>query len=53
MTSHERLVIDAPNGTVSRIRSLNNQPDAPIHVGDTPTAVAVGLGSVWITVDGR
>jgi streptogramin lyase len=46
-------VIDAPNGTVSRIRFVTNQVDTPIHVGDTPTAVAVGLGSVWVTVDGR
>jgi streptogramin lyase len=46
-------VIDAPNGTVSRIGLATNQVDAPIHVGETPTAVALGLGSVWVTVDGR
>jgi streptogramin lyase/tRNA A-37 threonylcarbamoyl transferase component Bud32 len=46
-------VTDGANGTVSRIREVTNQVDAPIRVGDRPTAVAVGLGSVWITVNGQ
>jgi YVTN family beta-propeller protein len=44
-------VTDALNGTVSRINETTNQVDAPIRVGDMPTAVAVGLGSVWVTID--
>jgi serine/threonine-protein kinase len=46
-------VTDAANGTVSRIDETTNQVEAPIRVGDTPTAVAVGLGSVWVAVDGQ
>jgi YVTN family beta-propeller protein len=46
-------VTDAANGTVSRIDETTNQVEAPIRVGDTPTAVAVGLGSVWVAVDGE
>ena len=46
-------VTDGANGTVSRIPEVTNQVDAPIRVGDSPTAVAVGLGSVWITVNGK
>lgn len=46
-------VTDAPNGTVSRIQTATNQVETPINVGDTPTAVAVGLGSVWVTVNGE
>jgi DNA-binding beta-propeller fold protein YncE len=45
-------VTDALNGTISRISETTNQVDAPIRVGDIPTAVAVGLGSVWVIVDG-
>jgi len=45
-------VIDSVNGTVARIQATTNQVDTPIRVGDTTTAVAVGLGSVWVTVDG-
>jgi DNA-binding beta-propeller fold protein YncE len=43
---------DALNGTISRISEITNQVGAPIRVGDIPTAVAVGLGSVWVIVDG-
>jgi streptogramin lyase len=46
-------VTDGANGTVSRIREVTNHVDAPIRIGDTPTAIAVGLGSVWVTVDGE
>jgi streptogramin lyase len=45
-------VTDAVNGTVNRIGETTNQVDVPIRVGDAPTALAVGLGSVWVTVDG-
>jgi DNA-binding beta-propeller fold protein YncE len=46
-------VTDAVNGSVSRIAETTNQADEPIRVGDTPTAIAVGLGSVWVAVDGK
>jgi DNA-binding beta-propeller fold protein YncE len=46
-------VTDGVNGTVSRIREIDNQVLAPVRVGDIPTAVAVGLGSVWVTVNGE
>jgi hypothetical protein len=46
-------VTDAVNGSVSRIQQATNQVDTPIRIGDTPTAVAVGLGSVWVTIDGE
>jgi serine/threonine protein kinase len=45
-------VTDGANGAVSRIRTVTNAVEAPISVGKTPTAVAVGLGSLWISVDG-
>jgi len=45
-------VVDSVNGTVARIQVATNQVDTPIRIGDTPTAVAVGLGSVWVAVDG-
>jgi class 3 adenylate cyclase len=46
-------VTDGTNGTVSRIRETTNQVDPPIRIGDTPVALAVGLGSVWVMVDGE
>jgi class 3 adenylate cyclase len=46
-------VTDGTNGTVSRIRETTNQVDPPIRNGDTPVALAVGLGSVWVMVDGE
>jgi class 3 adenylate cyclase len=46
-------VTDAVNGTVARIDDTTNQVDAPIRVGETPTAIVVGLGSVWVAVDGE
>jgi DNA-binding beta-propeller fold protein YncE len=46
-------VTDAVNGSISRIDELTNQVDPPIRVGDKPTAIAVGLGSVWVAVDGE
>jgi YVTN family beta-propeller protein len=45
-------VTDTLNGTVSRIVILSEQASAPVEVGKFPTDVAVGLGSVWVTVDG-
>jgi len=45
-------VTDVVNGTVSQIQATTNQVLAPIDVGRVPTAVAIGLGSVWVTVDG-
>ena len=46
-------VTDAVNGTVSKIMILGGQVSLPTDVGKTPTGVAVGLGSVWVTVNGR
>jgi serine/threonine protein kinase len=46
-------VTDAVNQTVSRIDETSNQVEPPIRIGDTLTAVTVGLGSVWVTVDGE
>jgi DNA-binding beta-propeller fold protein YncE len=46
-------VTDAVNGTVSRVIALSGQASLPTDVGRTPTGVAVGLGSVWVTVEGK
>jgi hypothetical protein len=46
-------VTDVVNGTVSKIMILGGQVSLPTAVGKTPTGIAVGLGSVWVTVDGR
>jgi class 3 adenylate cyclase/streptogramin lyase len=45
-------VTDAVNGTIARIDDTTNQVDTPIQVGETTTAIVVGLGSVWVAVDG-
>jgi YVTN family beta-propeller protein len=39
------------NGTIDRILANGNTALVPISVGQTPTGVAVGYGSVWVTVD--
>jgi YVTN family beta-propeller protein len=39
------------NGTIDRIVANGNSALQPINVGQTPTGVAVGYGSVWVTVD--
>jgi streptogramin lyase len=39
------------DGTLDRILVGGNTALDPINVGRTPTAVAVGYGSVWVTVD--
>jgi YVTN family beta-propeller protein len=39
------------NGTIDRIVANGNTALVPIKVGQTPTGVAVGYGSVWVTVD--
>jgi streptogramin lyase/tRNA A-37 threonylcarbamoyl transferase component Bud32 len=38
-------------GTIDRILASGNNALEPIRVGQTPTAVAVGFGSLWVTVD--
>jgi streptogramin lyase len=38
-------------GTVERIIADGNTVLEPIKVGQTPTGVAAGFGSVWVTVD--
>jgi YVTN family beta-propeller protein len=45
-------VTDTLNGTVSRIVILSGEASAPVEVGKVPTDNAVGLGSVWVVVDG-
>jgi YVTN family beta-propeller protein len=45
-------VTDTLNGTVSQIVILSGQASAPVEVGKVPTGIAIGLGSVWVTVDG-
>jgi hypothetical protein len=46
-------VTDNVNGTVSQIRLVDNSVLAPIRVGESPTGLALGLGSVWVIVDGE
>ena len=46
-------VTDSLNGTVSRFEEVSGQVSLPIDVGKYPTAIAIGLGSVWVTVDSR
>ena len=45
-------VTDTVNGTVSRIVVVSGQAASPVEVGRVPTGLALGLGSVWVTVDG-
>jgi YVTN family beta-propeller protein len=45
-------VADVINGTINRVLIVSQQADRSIRVGETPTGVAVGLGSVWVTVNG-
>jgi YVTN family beta-propeller protein len=46
-------VADVVNGTINRVVIVSGQSALPIPIGTVPTGVAVGLGSVWVTVDGR
>jgi streptogramin lyase len=46
-------VTDSLNGAISRFGMGTGQLSLPIDVGKYPTAIAVGLGSVWVTVDSR
>jgi YVTN family beta-propeller protein len=46
-------VTDSLNGTISQFGMVSGQVSLPIDVGKYPTAIAVGLGSVWVTVDSR
>jgi YVTN family beta-propeller protein len=46
-------VTDGVNGTISRIVIVSGRVLSPTDLGKSPTGVAVGLGSVWVTVDGR
>jgi len=45
-------VADVVNGTINRVIILSGQSALPVQVGTIPTGVAVGLGSVWVTVNG-
>jgi serine/threonine-protein kinase len=53
LTAHEQSVwvTDTLNGTVSRIAIISGQSSPPTDVGKVPVDLAVGLGSVWVTVD--
>jgi YVTN family beta-propeller protein len=46
-------VTDAINGAISRIVILSGQSSPAVDIGEVPTGVALGLGSVWVTVDGQ
>jgi YVTN family beta-propeller protein len=46
-------VTDAMNGTISRIVILSGQASPAVDIGEVPTGVALGLGSVWVAVDGE
>jgi streptogramin lyase len=46
-------VTDGVNETITRIIVLTGQaPRLPTKLGGRPNAIAVGLGSVWVTVNG-
>jgi hypothetical protein len=38
-------------GTLDRVVTDGTSPLQPIRVGQIPTGVAVGYGSVWVSVD--
>jgi YVTN family beta-propeller protein len=40
------------DGSIDRILTVSSNAIEPIKVGQIPTGVAVGYGSVWVTVDG-
>ena len=44
-------VTNADDGSVSQIAAVANQVEKVFDVGKTPTGVAVGFGSAWVTVD--
>jgi YVTN family beta-propeller protein len=44
-------VTNAGDGTVSQIATVANQVVNAYDVGKTPTGVAVGFGSAWVTVE--
>jgi hypothetical protein len=46
-------VTDGVNGAISQIHEVDNRVDPPIRIGNIPTAIAAGLGSVWVIVDGK
>jgi YVTN family beta-propeller protein len=48
----EVWVTDTQSGSVSRIVILSEQASSPIEVGPVPTGIALGLGSIWVSVDG-
>jgi hypothetical protein len=43
-------VVDRNNGVVSPIVVSGNDAQRPVGVGKDPTAIADGLGAVWVTV---
>jgi branched-chain amino acid transport system substrate-binding protein len=45
-------VLDAGDGTVTRVAPSTNRVVARIRVGPFATGIAAGLGSVWVTVAG-
>jgi streptogramin lyase len=44
-------VADKTSGAISRVVPASNSTLQPIRIGQTPTGVAVGYESVWVTVD--
>jgi YVTN family beta-propeller protein len=44
-------VTNKANGSISRVLISGTSAIEPIDIGQTPTGVALGYGSVWVTVD--
>jgi hypothetical protein len=42
-------ILDSRAGTVSSLEPGSDEPGAPIVVGDDTTAIAAGLGAVWVS----
>lgn len=45
-------IVDRSAGTVTPIDADEDSPGAPIEVGEDPSDIAVGLGSVWVANQG-
>lgn len=42
-------VLDAAAGTATELDPLTNEPGSIIGLGPAPSAIAVGLGSAWVS----
>jgi DNA-binding beta-propeller fold protein YncE len=41
-------VVDAEDGTATRVDPSTREAGDPVTVGERPAAVAVGSGSIWV-----